>query len=81
MIRPRVGDFRYSHHEIDVMLGDIASFKELGVRGFVVGALSEDGRVDIETMKRYVANPGSTLLRKADFKRRLVDEILPLEGH
>ncbi|KAJ2918390.1 hypothetical protein MD484_g1993, partial [Candolleomyces efflorescens] len=52
MIRPRVGDFRYSHHEIDVMLGDIASFKELGVRGFVVGALSEDGRVDIETMKR-----------------------------
>ncbi|RXW22666.1 hypothetical protein EST38_g3172 [Candolleomyces aberdarensis] len=52
MIRPRVGDFRYSYHEIEVMLSDIASFKELGVRGFVVGALSEDGRVDIETMKR-----------------------------
>ncbi|TFK26645.1 copper homeostasis protein cutC [Coprinopsis marcescibilis] len=54
MIRPRLGDFNYSKDELDVMLEDIASFKELGVRGFVVGVLTEDGRVDVETMKRLI---------------------------
>lgn len=52
MIRPRVGDFLYSTNELGVMVEDIRAFKEAGgVRGFVVGALTKDGRVDIESMK------------------------------
>ncbi|KAF6766723.1 copper homeostasis protein cutC [Ephemerocybe angulata] len=54
MVRPRVGDFRYTSQEIEVMLEDIAYFKELGVRGFVVGVLTEQGSVDIDIMKRLV---------------------------
>ncbi|EAU92567.2 copper homeostasis protein cutC [Coprinopsis cinerea okayama7 len=54
MIRPRVGDFRYTNDEMDVMLEDIASMKDLGVRGFVVGVLTDEGRVDIEAMKKLV---------------------------
>ncbi len=52
MIRPRVGDFLYSKNELGVMVEDIRAFKEQGgVRGFVVGALAKDGRVDVESMK------------------------------
>lgn len=52
MIRPRPGDFLYSEEEIDVMLEDVYTFKKYGVRGFVVGILTRDGRVDIERTKR-----------------------------
>ncbi|KIM47501.1 hypothetical protein M413DRAFT_61704 [Hebeloma cylindrosporum] len=55
MIRPRVGDFLYSKGELGVMLEDIRAFKDLGnIRGFVVGALTKDGRVDVEFMKIIV---------------------------
>lgn len=53
MVRPRVGDFVYSQYELDVMLEDIESMKDLGVRGFVVGALTKEGTVDVDGMKRY----------------------------
>jgi len=56
MIRPRVGDFLYSKDELAVMLEDIRVFKDLGnIRGFVVGALTKDGRVDVEFMKTCVS--------------------------
>jgi copper homeostasis protein len=55
MIRPRVGDFLYSREELAIMLEDIRIIKELGlgnrVRGFVLGVLNRDGRVDVECMK------------------------------
>ncbi|KAF9454215.1 hypothetical protein P691DRAFT_718235 [Macrolepiota fuliginosa MF-IS2] len=54
MIRPRVGDFLYSDFELEVMLEDIRTFKDQGVRGFVVGILTKDGRVDVERMRRVV---------------------------
>ena len=54
MVRPRTGDFVYSEEEISVMLGDIHVFKNCGVRGIVTGALTADGRVDVECMKRFV---------------------------
>ncbi|KAJ3569720.1 hypothetical protein NP233_g4867 [Leucocoprinus birnbaumii] len=54
MIRPRVGDFMYSDLELEVMLEDIRAFRELGVRGFVVGVLTREGRIDIEKMRKIV---------------------------
>ncbi|KAJ7459094.1 copper homeostasis CutC domain-containing protein [Mycena galericulata] len=54
MIRPRTGDFLYSHEEIEVMLEDIRVFKREGVRGVVLGVLRADGRVDVDTTKRLV---------------------------
>ncbi|KAH9486299.1 Copper homeostasis protein cutC-like protein [Psilocybe cubensis] len=55
MIRPRVGDFFYSKEDVGVMLEDIRMFKNFGhVRGFVVGALTKDGRVDVERMRLFV---------------------------
>lgn len=52
MIRPRIGDFLYSQEELAVMLEDIRIIKELGVRGFVVGALTRAGAVDVDYMRR-----------------------------
>jgi len=55
MIRPRAGDFLYSKPELMVMLEDIHAFKDIGnIRGFVLGVITKDGRVDVECMKMLV---------------------------
>jgi copper homeostasis protein len=51
LIRPRAGDFTYSPEEIESMQTDILMLCELGVEGFVLGALTSDGEVDINSMK------------------------------
>lgn len=48
MIRPRGGDFLYSEREVEVMRRDIELLKRHKADGFVLGALTEDGRVDAE---------------------------------
>lgn len=48
MIRPRGGDFLYSDQEVEVMRKDIELMKSHGADGLVLGALTEDGRVDTE---------------------------------
>ncbi|CAL9687903.1 unnamed protein product [Knipowitschia caucasica] len=48
MIRPRGGDFLYSDFEVEVMKKDIELMKHNGADGLVMGALTEDGRVDSE---------------------------------
>ncbi len=57
MIRPRIGDFLYSKPELMVMLEDIHAFKDIGnIRGFVLGVLTKDGRVDVECTKMQVTS-------------------------
>lgn len=46
LIRPRGGDFVYSHDEVDIMLDDIATAARCGASGVVIGALTPDNRVD-----------------------------------
>lgn len=46
LIRPRPGNFNYSHNEFDVILRDIIAFKQLGIDGVVVGVLQSNGEVD-----------------------------------
>ena len=53
MIRPRTGSFVYGHAEVDTMLHEIAGFRDLGVRGVVLGCLTEDGKVDVPVTRRY----------------------------
>lgn len=55
LIRPRGGDFCYSEEEIQTMLEDIEVCKALGVNGIVIGALKEQGDIDIDTVKRLIA--------------------------
>ncbi len=45
MIRPRQGDFLYSKEEIEVMRLDIEAAHKAGLKGVVVGILTQDGDV------------------------------------
>lgn len=46
LIRPRFGDFLYTHREYEIMCQDIALFARLGASGVVIGALEADGSLD-----------------------------------
>jgi len=54
MIRPRAGDFVYSTAEFAEMKRSIASAKESGMDGVVLGVLTEDHRVDVERNRELV---------------------------
>lgn len=89
LIRPRRGDFLYTARELAVMLADIEAIHALpsmpGVTvGFVTGALTADGDVDIPTMRQFVgACEGApvTFHRAFDFARdplRALEDLVDL---
>lgn len=67
LIRPRPGDFRYSADEIEIMQRDILAARELGADGFAIGALDEDGRLDLPLLKSLIAvvRPAKVTLHRA----------------
>ena len=71
MIRARGGSFIYSKDEIEIMKEDIKIFKELGVKGVVLGCLTSDNKIDLELTKKLVnlAYPMEVTFHKA------IDEI------
>lgn len=52
MIRPRAGDFLYREAELQIMLRDIQIAAELGVKNVVFGALTAEGELDLNALKR-----------------------------
>jgi copper homeostasis protein len=54
LIRPRAGNFVYSDEEFEQMIRDIEMTGTTGVAGIVTGALTSDGRVDIERTRTLV---------------------------
>lgn len=72
LIRPRFGDFLYTEAEFRQMEGEIARFRDLGANGVVIGALTEDGDLDIQNLKRLLKAAGTmqvTLHRAFDMAR------------
>ena len=55
LIHPRFGDFCYTRHEIEIMKSQIRALKDTGVEGVVIGALDEDGNLNIPVMKELIA--------------------------
>ncbi len=58
LIRAREGGFHYSESEIETMCRDIEFCRETGVHGVVIGALTEQGDIDIEACKRMMDAAG-----------------------
>ena len=54
LIRPRTGGFVYADDEFDAMLRDIELAGRMGIAGIVTGALTSDGRVDVERTRILV---------------------------
>lgn len=67
IIRPRGGNFIYTKEEIEIMKEDIEICKKLGVNGVVLGALTNDKKIDYEVMKELVkcAKPMFVTFHKA----------------
>ena len=72
LIRPRFGDFLYSEAEMEQMCEEIQTFRDLGANGVVIGALTPDGDLDIQSMRRMMDCAGGmdvTLHRAFDMTR------------
>jgi copper homeostasis protein len=72
LIRPRSGDFVYDATELAVMRRDIATARDLGANGIVIGALQPDGTVDADVTSTLVeaARPLEVTFHRAfDFTR------------
>lgn len=78
LVRPRDGDFLHDRHEVSVMVRDVAHAARLGAHGVVVGALTPDGDVDLDTCKRLVdaaAGLPVTFHRAFDLARSPLDAL------
>lgn len=78
LIRPRGGDFVYDRHDVRAMLRDVEIAAGLGVHGMVIGALTEDGDVDVALCRELrAAAPGLsvTFHRAFDMCRRPFDAL------
>lgn len=81
IIRPRGGDFCYSQAEIEIMKEDIKVCKNLGIKGVVLGVLTEDKKIDYSVLKELVelAFPMEVTFHKAiDELTNPVSEVLKL---
>ncbi|GAB0088613.1 Copper homeostasis protein cutC homolog [Sergentomyia squamirostris] len=58
MLRPRRADFCFSNEEIQVILIDLEMLKENGADGFVFGALTEAGKVNIPQCQKIIKAAG-----------------------
>lgn len=54
MIRPHSQSFVYSSADVRVMLQDIRGIRPLGVAGFVLGALTDNGTIDMASMAALI---------------------------
>ncbi len=58
LIRPRAGDFVYTPAEVKVMTDDIRSAMAAGASGIVAGALTPDGKVDVQACSAFIEAAG-----------------------
>ena len=67
IIRPRGGDFVFDDDEMAVMLADIATAKQVGADGVVIGVLLSDGRIDESRTAALIraASPMSVTFHRA----------------
>ena len=54
LVRPRPGDFTYSHHEFAQMRHELDASAEAGAHDVVIGAITRDGLIDMSGMTPLV---------------------------
>lgn len=74
LMRPRAGDFLYTKEEINLLCRQIRTLRAAGADGFVIGALTPEGDLDLPAMQAMLdASDGApvTLHRCIDVSRDL----------
>lgn len=69
LMRPRGGDFLYTHEEIKMLAAQIKTLSLCGADGFVIGCLTPKGELDTQAMKPLIEaaqGKGLTLHRCID---------------
>lgn len=51
LMRPRAGDFLYTQEEVDLLCRQITALRAAGADGFVIGALTPAGDLDLPAMR------------------------------
>ncbi|WP_435578304.1 copper homeostasis protein CutC [Gilvibacter sp.] len=59
LIRKRGGNFCFSEEEIQQMIHSIEKVKSLGAHGVVIGALTADGKLDVEALNAMIEAAGN----------------------
>ncbi|WP_026677389.1 copper homeostasis protein CutC [Fictibacillus gelatini] len=54
MVRPHSQSFMYNEDDIRTMVKDIQIVKQIGAAGVVIGCLTEERQIDVETLKRLL---------------------------
>lgn len=70
LVRPRAGDFVYDADELATAEREVRALLAVGVRGVVVGALTDAGTVDLEALQR-LAGPAREAGATVTFHRAL----------
>ncbi len=59
MVRPHSHSFCYSQDDMATMRNDIRAIKQLGASGVVIGALTEDNKIDVASLQLLLNEAGS----------------------
>ena len=74
LMRPRAGDFLYTRDELELLCRQIGTLRSAGADGFVIGALTPEGALDLPAMRTLLDACGGapvTLHRCIDVSRDL----------
>ena len=74
LMRPRAGDFLYTRDELELLCRQIETLRSAGADGFVIGALTPEGALDLPAMRALLDACGGapvTLHRCIDVSRDL----------
>jgi len=58
MLRPHANGFRYDKDDLEVMVRDIRTIRELGASGIVMGMLTEVGEIDTDALEHLLGETG-----------------------
>ena len=57
LMRPRAGDFLYTRDELELLCRQIETLRSAGADGFVIGALTPEGALDLPAMRMQSEEP------------------------
>ena len=80
IIRPRGGDFLYSHAEFEAMAADVELCADLGCDGVVIGMLRADGEIDVDRCADLIRRAGSMQVTFHRAFDRVSDPLSALEA-